>query len=315
MLGAAGGVEAIASVHGAGRTALLPPTIHLDAARPGMRPELSCRTRRCDAQADDGGFAFAGLWRSQRPALRHAGGYKNPMNIKQIEALAQILAENDLSALEYQRRAKRASAWSGRSRSPRRTPARYWSRPPMPAAAAQPAQEAPASAPVERSRRGFQRRFRGQVPHGGRVLRRAFAGRGTVCRAWARKREKGRCAVHRRGHEAHERDSARSATAKSSTFARTTGTLWNLDKRCSSSTSGNFARPAASVHRPFHAILGALTMNRTEIMNILPHRDDMLLVDDATAPGGRLGRRALHRSRRRVFPAAGISPATPLCRA
>ena len=70
------------------------------------------------------------------------------MNIKQIKALAQILAQNDLSALEInegetrirlERTATQPVAQSGT----------VLVAPPMPAAAAQPAQEAPASAPVE----------------------------------------------------------------------------------------------------------------------------------------------------------------------
>lgn len=70
------------------------------------------------------------------------------MNIKQIKALAQILAQNDLSALEInegetrirlERTAAQPVAQSGT----------VLVAPPMPAAAAQPAQEAPASAPVE----------------------------------------------------------------------------------------------------------------------------------------------------------------------
>ena len=70
------------------------------------------------------------------------------MNIKQIKALAQILAQNDLSALEInegetrirlERTAAQPVAQSGT----------VLVAPPMPAAAAQSAQEAPASAPVE----------------------------------------------------------------------------------------------------------------------------------------------------------------------
>ena len=70
------------------------------------------------------------------------------MNIKQIKALAQILAQNDLSALEInegephiglERTAAQPTAQAGA----------VLVGPPMPAAAAQPAQEAPASAPVE----------------------------------------------------------------------------------------------------------------------------------------------------------------------
>ena len=70
------------------------------------------------------------------------------MNIKQIKALAQILAQNDLSALEInegetrirlERTAAQPVAQSGT----------VLVAPPMPAAAAQPMQEAPASAPVD----------------------------------------------------------------------------------------------------------------------------------------------------------------------
>ena len=70
------------------------------------------------------------------------------MNIKQIKALAQILAQNDLSALEInegethirlERTVAQPVAQSGT----------VLVAPPMPAASAQPAQEAPASAPVE----------------------------------------------------------------------------------------------------------------------------------------------------------------------
>ena len=70
------------------------------------------------------------------------------MNIKQIKALAQILAQNDLSALEINEgetriRLERTAA------QPVAQPGTVLVAPPMPAAAAQPAQEAPASAPVE----------------------------------------------------------------------------------------------------------------------------------------------------------------------
>ena len=70
------------------------------------------------------------------------------MNIKQIKALAQILAQNDLSALEINEgetriRLERTAAQPGAQ------PGTVLVAPPMPAAAAQPAQEAPASAPVE----------------------------------------------------------------------------------------------------------------------------------------------------------------------
>lgn len=60
----------------------------------------------------------------------------------------------------------------------------------MPAAAAQPAQEAPASAPVEDPGVDFNDVFEAKSPLVGRVLRRAFAGRGTVVRAGLA-REKG----------------------------------------------------------------------------------------------------------------------------
>ena len=70
------------------------------------------------------------------------------MNIKQIKALAQILAQNDLSALEINEgetriRLERTVA------QPAAQAGAVLVAPPMPAAAAQPAQEAPASAPVE----------------------------------------------------------------------------------------------------------------------------------------------------------------------
>lgn len=70
------------------------------------------------------------------------------MNIKQIKALAQILAQNDLSALEINEgethiRLERTVA------QPAAQADAVLVAPPMPAAAAQPAQEAPASAPVE----------------------------------------------------------------------------------------------------------------------------------------------------------------------
>ena len=70
------------------------------------------------------------------------------MNIKQIKALAQILAQNDLSALEINEgetriRLERTAA------QPVAQPGTVLVAPPMPAAAAQPMQEAPASAPVE----------------------------------------------------------------------------------------------------------------------------------------------------------------------
>ena len=70
------------------------------------------------------------------------------MNIKQSKALAQILAQNDLSALEINEgethiRLERTVA------QPAAQAGAVLVAPPMPAAAAQPAQEAPASAPVE----------------------------------------------------------------------------------------------------------------------------------------------------------------------
>lgn len=70
------------------------------------------------------------------------------MNIKQIKALAQILAQNDLSALEINEgethiRLERTVAQSAAQAGA------VLVAPPMPAAAAQSAQEAPASAPVE----------------------------------------------------------------------------------------------------------------------------------------------------------------------
>ena len=77
-----------------------------------------------------------------------SGGYKNSKNIKQIKALAQILAQNDLSALEINEgethiRLERTVA------QPAAQAGAVLVAPPMPAAAAQSAQEAPASAPVE----------------------------------------------------------------------------------------------------------------------------------------------------------------------
>ena len=70
------------------------------------------------------------------------------MNIKQIKALAQILAQNDLSALEINEgetriRLERTAA------QPVAQPGTVLVAPPMPATAAQPMQEAPASAPVD----------------------------------------------------------------------------------------------------------------------------------------------------------------------
>ena len=70
------------------------------------------------------------------------------MNIKQIKALAQILAQNDLSALEINEgethiRLERTVAQSAAQAGA------VLVAPPMPAAAAQSAQEAPAGAPVE----------------------------------------------------------------------------------------------------------------------------------------------------------------------
>ena len=70
------------------------------------------------------------------------------MNIKQIKALAQILAQNDLSALEINEgethiRLERTVA------QPAAQAGAVLVAPPMPAAAAQPMQEAPASAPVD----------------------------------------------------------------------------------------------------------------------------------------------------------------------
>ena len=70
------------------------------------------------------------------------------MNIKQIKALAQILAQNDLSALEINEgethiRLERTVA------QPAAQAGAVLVAPPMPAAATQPMQEAPASAPVD----------------------------------------------------------------------------------------------------------------------------------------------------------------------
>lgn len=64
MLGAAGGVEAHCQRDGAGRGRFAPH--HSPGrARPGMRPQLSAAHGAARA-GGDGGFAFAGLWRSQR---------------------------------------------------------------------------------------------------------------------------------------------------------------------------------------------------------------------------------------------------------
>ena len=76
-----------------------------------------------------------------------SGGYKDSMNIKQIKALAQILAQNDLSALEINE-GKRASAWSGRPRSPWRNLARVGRATHAGGGRATHA-EAPASAPMD----------------------------------------------------------------------------------------------------------------------------------------------------------------------
>ena len=70
------------------------------------------------------------------------------MNIKQIKALAQILAQNDLSALEINEgetriRLERTAA------QPVAQPGAVALMPPAAAMVAQPAQEAPASAPVD----------------------------------------------------------------------------------------------------------------------------------------------------------------------
>ncbi len=70
------------------------------------------------------------------------------MNIKQIKALAQILAQNDLSALEINEGETRIRLERTVAQSAAQAGAVLVA-PPMPAAAAQPAQEAPASAPVE----------------------------------------------------------------------------------------------------------------------------------------------------------------------
>lgn len=70
------------------------------------------------------------------------------MNIKQIKALAQILAQNDLSALEINEGETRIRLERTAAQSAAQAGAVLVA-PPMPAAAAQPAQEAPASAPVE----------------------------------------------------------------------------------------------------------------------------------------------------------------------
>ena len=70
------------------------------------------------------------------------------MNIKQIKALAQILAQNDLSALEINEGETRIRL-ERTATQPVAQPGTVLVAPPMPAAAAQPMQEAPASAPVE----------------------------------------------------------------------------------------------------------------------------------------------------------------------
>lgn len=70
------------------------------------------------------------------------------MNIKQIKALAQILAQNDLSALEINEGETRIRLERTVAQSAAQAGAVLVA-PPMPAAAAQSAQEAPASAPVE----------------------------------------------------------------------------------------------------------------------------------------------------------------------
>ena len=85
------------------------------------------------------------------------------MNIKQIKALAQILAQNDLSALEINEgethiRLERTVA------QPAAQAGAVLVAPPMPAAAAQPAQEAPASAPVEDSGVDFNDVFEAKSP-------------------------------------------------------------------------------------------------------------------------------------------------------
>ena len=85
------------------------------------------------------------------------------MNIKQIKALAQILAQNDLSALEINEgethiRLERTVA------QPAAQAGAVLVAPPMPAAAAQPAQEAPASAPVEDPGVDFNDAFEAKSP-------------------------------------------------------------------------------------------------------------------------------------------------------
>ena len=85
------------------------------------------------------------------------------MNIKQIKALAQILAQNDLSALEINEgethiRLERTVA------QPAAQAGAVLVAPPMPAAAAQSAQEAPASAPVEDPGVDFNNVFEAKSP-------------------------------------------------------------------------------------------------------------------------------------------------------
>ena len=85
------------------------------------------------------------------------------MNIKQIKALAQILAQNDLSALEINEgethiRLERTVA------QPAAQAGAVLVAPPMPAAAAQSAQEAPASAPVENPGVDFNDVFEAKSP-------------------------------------------------------------------------------------------------------------------------------------------------------
>ena len=85
------------------------------------------------------------------------------MNIKQIKALAQILAQNDLSALEINEGETRIRL-ERTATQPVAQPGTVLVAPPMPAAAAQPMQEAPASAPVDNPGVDFNDVFEAKSP-------------------------------------------------------------------------------------------------------------------------------------------------------
>ena len=108
----------------------------------------------------------------------------------------------------------------------------------------------------------------GQVPDGGCVLRLAPSPEADALCAGGRQGQEGRCAVHHRGHEAPQRDHRRITTARSWTSAPRTATWWNTARPCS---------------RFFNETKGRMRSMTSEKRSkgILPHREPMLLLDEA----------------------------------